>query len=64
MIQERYGKDIRREGDALLRAYVRKRNVPAVVQKTGIFSDDSSSMGKQWRARQESNLYLGFRRPS
>ena len=37
MIQEHYGKYIRDDGDALLRAYVDKPKVDAIEQKTGTF---------------------------
>ena len=38
MIQEHYGKYIRDDGDALLRAYVEKPKVEAIEQKTGTFA--------------------------
>ena len=37
MIQEHYGKYIRDDGDALLRAYVTKPKLAAIEQKTGTF---------------------------
>ena len=46
MIQEHYGKYIRNDGDALLRAYVEKPNVPAVQSKTGTFLHDTSNYRK------------------
>ena len=38
MIQEHYGKYIRDDGDALLRAYVETPKVAAIEQKTGTFA--------------------------
>ncbi len=59
MIQEHYGKYIRDDGDALLRAYVvQPKPLPKPCRVKFL------TVGKIWRARQESNLYLGFRRPS
>lgn len=39
MIQEHYGKYIRSDGDALLRAYVEKPSDTAIEQKTGTFAE-------------------------
>ena len=38
MIQEHYGKYVRDDGDALLRAYVEKPKLTAKEQKTGTFA--------------------------
>jgi integrase len=38
MIQEHYGKYIRDDGDALLRAYIKKPKLTAIEQKTGTFA--------------------------
>src|SRR5262245_57143951 len=67
MIQEHYGKFIRDDGDQLLRAYV-EQSKRATEHKPEPLPEPSRvaglSSGNHWRARQESNLYLGFRRPS
>jgi hypothetical protein len=42
MIQEHYGKYIRDDGDALLRAYVEQPKRDAIKQKTGTFSETFS----------------------
>jgi len=68
MIQERYGKFIRDNGDALLRAYVAQSKSATTERKPEPLPKPSRvealSSGNHWRARQESNLYLGLRRPS
>lgn len=68
MIQEHYGKYIRDDGDAALRAYVEKLKSDKVGRKTGTFAEtlvgDGSKYANLWCARQELNLYLGLRRPS
>ena len=42
MIQEHYGKYIRDDGDALLRAYVQQPKLDAASQKTGTFAETFS----------------------
>ena len=64
MIQEHYGKFIRDDGDALLRACVAQSKPATIEQKPEPLRVARLTIGKSWRARQESNLYLGFRRPS
>ena len=49
MIQEHYGKYIRGDGDARLRAYVAKPNLPAVEQKTGTFAGTFSQDTPNYR---------------
>src|SRR5262245_32968222 len=39
MIQQSYGKYIRDDGDALLRAYIQTSKVESIQQKTGTFSE-------------------------
>ena len=39
MIQEHYGKYIRDDGDALLRAYVERPREEAIEEKTGTFAE-------------------------
>jgi hypothetical protein len=46
MIQEHYGKYIRDDGDALLRANVEKPELTAIEQKTGTFSRGVSNFVK------------------
>jgi integrase len=43
MIQEHYGKYIRDDGDALLRAYVEQPKNKSIVEKTGTFSETFSN---------------------
>ena len=43
MIQEHYGKYIRDDGDALLRAYVGQPKLDAIEEKTGTFAGTLSS---------------------
>ena len=43
MIQEHYGKYIRDDGDALLRAYVEQPKPDAIEEKTGTFSNEVSN---------------------
>ena len=49
MIQEHYGRYIRDDGDALLRAYVEKPKLDAVSQKTGTFAGTFSSGAYNYR---------------
>ena len=42
MIQDHYGKYIRDDGDALLRAYVEQPKLDAIEEKTGTFSETFS----------------------
>jgi hypothetical protein len=42
MIQEHYGRYVRDDGDALLRAYVEKPKLTAKSKKTGTFSSAAS----------------------
>ena len=43
MIQDHYGRYIRDDGDALLRAYVEQPKLDALEEKTGTFSETFSS---------------------
>ena len=49
MIQEHYGKYIRDDGDALLRAYVEQPKVGAIEQKTGTFAGTLSRPPANYR---------------
>ena len=42
MIQEHYGKHIRDDGDALLRAYVERPKEEAIEEKPETFSEESA----------------------
>src|SRR5262245_62538717 len=49
MIQEHYGKFIRDDGDALLRAYVERPRNESIEEKTGTFSETfSRSVSNSW----------------
>jgi hypothetical protein len=49
MIQEHYGKYIRDDGDALLRAYVEQPKVATVEQKAGTFAGTFSRPSADYR---------------
>jgi hypothetical protein len=46
MIQENYGRYIRDDGDALVRAYIEKPKLTSIEQKTETFSRDRSNYRK------------------
>jgi hypothetical protein len=48
MIQEHYGRYIRDDGDALLRAYVEPPKKAEFMQKTGTFAGTLSSAGAKY----------------
>ena len=67
MIQEHYGKYIRDDGDALLRAYVERPKLDAIKAKTGTFSETFSSelsnYRNLWRPRRDLNPCYRRERP-